>query len=385
MVKVTYGPAIRAVILLILLVVFFYLFFWQVVTQYLEKLTNTAKIVQKAEIVEVPTFTICSGWKKSLLKEYQVSPTVFSVPLGKVANIPPNATLRTIFDDVVFKLNRDFKIGLSPLLSEPMYLKLGMNDIETENSIYKYEVKEIPTTILGMCYAIIPKKVSMLPYKETMLVAIARNNTLNNEEMTKVTVQISSNDTYNTVLHKISGMKNRLIEQDFISNVTSLGIYYTEENTEFIKDCSDLSFFKRLAKKNEETDYNCIKKCVPLVYDSLMDVIDHSIPKCTDPLEKDEYCMLGLNGFGIFQKLKSDSIKQCKFKGSTVDLSEVEQDALYPLGIYMNTLKYLYSITAIIQNQCFFQTQDPKFCLVKTALKRVQKILRKRPIMLQQT
>ena len=64
MVKVTYGPAIRAVILLILLVVFFYLFFWQVVTQYLEKLTNTAKIVQKSEVVEVPTFTICSGWKK---------------------------------------------------------------------------------------------------------------------------------------------------------------------------------------------------------------------------------------------------------------------------------------------------------------------------------
>ena len=94
-----------------------------------------------------------------------------------------------------------------------------------------------------------------------------------------------------------------------------------------------------------------------------MDVIDHSIPKCTDPIEKDEYCMLGLNGFGIFQKLKSDSIKQCKFKGSTVDLSEVEQDALYPLGIYMNTLKYLYSITAIIQNQCFFSNTRSKMLL----------------------
>ena len=79
MVKVTYGPAIRAVILLILLVVFFYLFFWQVVTQYLEKLTNTAKTVQKVETVKVPTFTICSEWKKSLLKEYKVSPTMFTV------------------------------------------------------------------------------------------------------------------------------------------------------------------------------------------------------------------------------------------------------------------------------------------------------------------
>ena len=311
MVKVTYGPAIQAVILLILLVVFFYLFFWKVVTQYLEKLTNTAKIAQKAEIVEVPTFTICSGWKKSHLKEYQVSPAMFSLPVGSFANLPPNATLQTIFDDVVFKLNK-----LNPLMLEPMYLKVGMNQIETENSVYKYEVKEIPATI-GMCYAIIPMGISMLSYKETMLVAIARNNTLNNEEMTKVTVQISSNDTYNTVLHKISGMKNRLIEQDFTSNITSLVIYYTEENTEFIKDCSDSSFFKRLARKYEETDFNCTKRCVPLVYDSLMDVIDHSIPKCTDPIEKDEYCMLGLNGFGISQELKSHNIKQCKFKGST--------------------------------------------------------------------
>jgi hypothetical protein len=85
-------------------------------------------------------------------------------------------------------------------------------------------------------------------------------------------------------------MKNRLIEQDFTSNSTSLQIFYTEENTEFIKDCSNSSFFKRLAKKFEEMDFNCTKKCVPLVYDSLIDVIDHSILKCTDPIEKDEYC-----------------------------------------------------------------------------------------------
>ena len=343
MVKVTYGRAIRAVSLLILLVVFFYLFFWQVVIQYLEKLTNTAKIAQKAEIVEVPTFTICTGWKKSLLKEYQVSPTMFSLPLGRVANLPPNATLRTIYDDVVFKLNTDFKIGLSPKLTPPTFLKLGMNEIETGNSINKFEVKEMPA-ILGMCYAIIPMGVSIQPYEETMLVAIAKNNTLHNEEMTKVTIQISSNDTYNTVIHKISGMKNRLTEQDFTSKNTSLAIFYTEENSEFIKDCSDSSIFKRWAKKMKETEkFNCTKKCVPLVYDSLMDVINHSIPKCTDPIEKDEYCMLGLNGYGTAQKLKSTCIKQCIFKGSTVDISELEQDAIYPLGKYMNA--YPYSIT----------------------------------------
>ena len=186
----------------------------------------------------------------------------------------------------------------------------------------------------------------MQPYQDTFVVLVARNNTLNNEEMTRVTIQISSNDTYNTLVHKISGIKKSILETDFTSNVTALGLSYTEENTEFIKDCSDSSFFKRWAKKMKETDkFNCTKKCVPLAYDSLMDVIYHSIPKCTDPIEKDEYCMLGLNGYGISQKLKSTCIKQCIFKGSTVDLSELEQEALYSLGKYMNALSYPYSIT----------------------------------------
>ena len=239
-----------------------------------------------------------------------------------------------------------------------------MNKIETENSTYNIEVKEIPTITSGMCYAIVPIGMTMQPYEDTMLLLIAKNTTLENTEMTKVAIQISSNDSYHTIIQKINGMKNSILEKDFTTNSTSLAIYYTEETNDFIKECSEFSFFKCLAKTFAETEkFNCTKKCVPLVYDSLMDIIDHSIPKCTDPLEKDEYCMLGLNGFGIFQKLKSDSIKQCKFKGSTVDLSEVEQDALYPLGIYMNTLKYLYSITAIIQNQCFFSNTRSKILL----------------------
>ena len=102
-----------------------------------------------------------------------------------------------------------------------------------------------------------------------------------------------------------------------------------------------------------------------MVYDSLMDVINHSIPKCTDLIEKDEYCMLGINGYGISQKLKSTCIKQCKFKGSTVDLSELEQEAYYPLGNYMNALSYPYSIA--VSKLFFFQTQDVKFCCVEKA------------------
>ena len=164
MAKVTCDQAIKAVILLILLIVFFFLFFWQVVIQYSEELTNTAKTVQKAEIIEMPTFTICSGFKKSLFKEYKISPIIFSVPPGRNSNLPFNATIRTLHDDLVFKLNRDFiiRVGLSFLgLSVQVLLKLGMNEIKTEDSVYKFEVKEFPTHIHGMCYAIIPMGVSI--------------------------------------------------------------------------------------------------------------------------------------------------------------------------------------------------------------------------------
>ena len=161
MAKVTCDRAIKAVILLILLVMFFYLFFWQVVVQYLEELTNTAKTVQKTEMIEMPTFTICSGFKKSLFQEYKISPMIFNMPPGRDSTLPFNATLRTLFDDLVFKLNRDFIIGVGLSISEPTLLELGINEIKTEDSIYKFEVKAIPTHVYGICYAIIPMEISI--------------------------------------------------------------------------------------------------------------------------------------------------------------------------------------------------------------------------------
>ena len=347
MARVTCDQAIKAVILIILLIVFFFMFFWQVVIQYSEELTNTSKIVEHAETIEMPTFTICSGWKKSRLQEYNISPLIFNMPADSDSNLPANATMRSLFDDLAFKLNKDFVIALGPMWSQPILLNVGTNEMKTANSIYQFEVKEMPTTIAGMCYVIIPMGIYMRADEETMQIIVARNNTGDNEEMTKVTVQMSSNDTYNTLVHKISGLKNSILEKDFISNTTNFAIYYTEENTELIKDCSDSSFFKRLAEKFEKTEkFNCTKKCVPLPYDSLMDVINHSIPKCTDPIEKDEYCMIGIKGYETAQKLKSTCIKQCKYKGSTLDVIEIKQKPMLPLGKDINALSYQYTIHA---------------------------------------
>ena len=189
----------------------------------------------------------------------------------------------------------------------------------------------------------------MQPYEETLLLTVARNDSADNEEMKKIAIQISSNDTYGTIVHKVSGVKNSIIEQDFTSNVTALAIFYTEENTEFIKDCSEYPFFKCWAEKTEETEkFNCTKKCIPLTYDSLMDAIDHSVPKCQDPIEKDEYCMLGVKGYGIASKLKSTCLKQCKYKGSTLETMELEQGHLYPLGKYINGLNIHFIFHGLI-------------------------------------
>ena len=134
----------------------------------------------------------------------------------------------------------------------------------------------------------------MQPYQDRVMVLIARNDTLDNKEMTRVTIQISSNDTYNALIHKISGAKNSVLETDLTSNLTAIGMYYTEENNEFIKDCSDTPFFKRFAEKIEETEeFNCTKKCVPLIYDSLMDIINHSYQNVQTLSKKMNFVLMG--------------------------------------------------------------------------------------------
>jgi hypothetical protein len=174
-----------------------------------------------------------------------------------------------------------------------------------------------------------------------MVVLIARNNTLNNDVMTSVTIQISSNETYNALLHKMSGVKSSILETTFTSKDTTLAMYYSEENTEFIKDCSESLFFKRYAEKIKETDkFNyCNNKCVPLTFDSLMEVIDHNTPKCTDPIEKDEYCINGPKGMGVTSELKSTCMKQCRNKGSTIETTEYKKRPYFPIGKDMNALK----------------------------------------------
>ena len=72
------------------------------------------------------------------------------------------------------------------------------------------------------------------------------------------------------------------------------------------------------------------------------------IPKCQDPIEIDEYCMLGVKGYGIASKLKSTCLKQCKYKVSNLETMELEQGHLYPLGKYTNGLYIHFTFHGLI-------------------------------------
>ena len=44
----------------------------------------------------------------------------------------------------------------------------------------------------------------------------------------------------------------------------------------------------------------------------------------------------GVKGYETAQKLKSTCIKQCRYKGSTLDVMEIRQKPMLPLGKDMN-------------------------------------------------
>ena len=106
------GQIVKAVIFLVLLAIFCVLYLLPVMTQYSEKLTNIAKISKTAEKVEVPTFSICTGWKTSIMDEYKIKSDFLWTPPSNESNLPTGATIRSVYSDVTYKLNEDFAIGL---------------------------------------------------------------------------------------------------------------------------------------------------------------------------------------------------------------------------------------------------------------------------------
>ena len=323
---------LKALLFIILFSVFFFLFFWQVVVQYLEKYTNLAKISERVDTVEAPTLAICTGWKTSLMEKYKITPLVFMKRPTDENNVPNILTVRNLYDEVTHELNKDFSISVSNVLSHPMPLNIGVNMMKEGEHVQKYLVKENLSTHHGKCYVIIPNQLEMKPMSDTWSVAIAKNITSENKDMDKVFIQISSNDTINTLNFKMSGVTNEIMEQIFTNEKTGyLEIDYAEKNTEFIKDCSEVPFFRCLAKKiNETSKFNCSKKCIPIFAKSVMENIDHDIPQCSN--DDEEYCMIGLENYKKYMELKSECLKQCNNKAATLDISRVLSKPVFYIG-----------------------------------------------------
>ena len=129
---------------------------------------------------------------------------------------------------------------------------------------------------------------------------------------------------------KGGGLINDVIEEEFAS-ISHVTISYKEESTEYIKYCSKSLFIGCWAEQfAKTTEFNCSKKCVPVILRSVMENIDHDIPECFDNYE--EYCMLGMEGFKITQRLKSSCLKQCQSKSSRLDIRKVKAKSIYKQG-----------------------------------------------------
>ena len=319
---------LKALLLIILVAVFFFLFFLHVVEQYLEKYTNTAKFEERVETVEAPTITICSGWKKSLMDQYKITNMVFQME-------PDNITMnvRDLFDEVTHELNKDFSISVSNILSHPVPLNVGINTIkEGEELVQSYTVKKNLSTRYGKCYIVIPNQLQMTPLEDIWSVTIAKNITSENKDMNKIFIQISANDTFNSLYFKMNGVKNDITEQIFTQETNGyIEIEYTEKNMEFTKECSEDGFFRCFANRiMESSEFNCSRKCIPIYAQSVMEDIDHDIPTCTNNSE--EYCMIGINSYKKWMKLKSACQKQCKNKAAILDLDRISSKPIYHFG-----------------------------------------------------
>ena len=321
----------RALLLIILVTVFFFLFFLQVVEQYCEKYTNIAKFEERVESVEAPTITICSGWKKSLMDQYKITNMVFQMDPGNKSNNTMN--VRNLFDEVTHELNKDFSISVSNNLSHPIPLNVGVNTIKEQGGLVQnYTVKENLSTRYGKCYIIIRIQLQMKPLEDLWSVTIAKNITSGNKDLDKISIQISANDTFNSLYFKMNGVKNDISEQIFTQQTNGyIEIEYTEKNMEFTKECSDDGFFRCFAKRIIETsEFNCSKKCIPIYAQSVMEDIDHDIPQCAK--NDEEYCMIGLNSYKKWMKLKSACQKQCKNKAAILDFDRISSEPIYHIG-----------------------------------------------------
>ena len=99
------GLAVKAVIFMALLAIFCILFLLPVMTQYSEKYTNIARISKTADKVEVPTFSICTGWKTSIMDEYKITSQFLWTPTSNESNLPIDATIEKLYSNITYKLN----------------------------------------------------------------------------------------------------------------------------------------------------------------------------------------------------------------------------------------------------------------------------------------
>ena len=164
------------------------MYFKEIIKQYSEQLTNTAKTEKPLNHVSVPTITICTGYKDMVLKELKIPQNVFYDPEIAV-DLKPTDDIKEIYNNVTYKLNKDFKISF-----EEIFLNEGINEIRWNGKNYSIEIREL-ISYQERCYSMIPRDLIEVPTNQFLRISVGKNST-STDSIQKLKIFLSSNESY---------------------------------------------------------------------------------------------------------------------------------------------------------------------------------------------
>ena len=288
---------LKLMIVIILLGLYYSYFFRGVIKSYNESLTNLASREEEFEGTNVPTVIICMrpAWKTSVLEQYNITKGFFQMKKGSYEHLDMEITMQKIVSEASFRLNQDFKIGISDMYPDPFSgidLKIGLNMFQIDGEEYTLNVTDVYSLLKGVCYTIS----SSLPISSrksySLSVRLVDNMADNPDKVELITVP--DQDSLGIIFQNwetAKMMKEQII--DFETGATLITLHETKITR--IVGCNENAEPKQKCFAQKVNDFlmsfNCSVKCKPKLVKSFFDryIEDgKSPPDCV--CLRDEHC-----------------------------------------------------------------------------------------------
>ena len=283
-----WGSIFKGLITIGLMIGFLY-FVQEVVTKYLKKETNIKQTMKTVNEFKSPVSTLCfyPPLKPSMKIKYNITKDHWYAIVNSSDAIK---SMSRLFEEETYKLGSDFKLYVSNDVYDQIEIKTGANNVQTAENIWKvFYVGQLYSSMYGVCYYIEPMfKVNPKEYSSS-LIGISISNSLK-EKPTRVTFNLAiKNNTFGAIDgYWIEG--DPLKVDMSLESVTDKAktLYLNEYQYRLLSDppnCDPTkTYYQCLAEKvffNESTYKNCPRKCLPIIYTTLKELVSNeTIPFC---------------------------------------------------------------------------------------------------------